>query len=62
VGELQPDDGVADEFLAEGAALVGVFDGFFVADSGKSDALDYYSNTLVVEICHDNCGLSVNYF
>ena len=62
MSELQPDDGVADELLTEGAALVGVFDGFFVANSGEADALDYYSDTLVVEVCHNNCALLVSYF
>jgi hypothetical protein len=54
VGEFQPDDGVVDEFLAEGAALVGVFYGFFVADAGEADTLDDDADSLVVEVRHDD--------
>lgn len=43
------------KFLAERAALVRVFDGFFVADAGKADALDDDTNSLVVEIGHYDC-------
>ena len=53
--EFEADDGVFDEFFAEGAAFVGVFYGFFVADSGEADALDYYADAFVVEVCHDDC-------
>jgi hypothetical protein len=35
---------------------VGVFYGFFVADAGEAEALDYYSYAFVVEVCHDYCG------
>jgi hypothetical protein len=55
VGELEPDDGVVDEFLAEGAALVGVLDGFFVADAGEAEALDDDADAFVVEVGHDDC-------
>ena len=54
MGELETDDGMVDELLAEGLALVGVFDGLFVADAREADALDYYANALVVEVCHDD--------
>jgi hypothetical protein len=54
VCQLEPDNGVLDEFLAEGAALVGVFYGFFVANPGEADTLDDYTNTLVVEVGHDD--------
>src|SRR5277367_1585540 len=45
VRELEPDDGVVDEFCAEGAALVGVFHAFFVADAREAEALDDYADT-----------------
>lgn len=46
---------MVDELLAEGLSLVGVFDGFFVADAREADALDYYAHAFVVEICHEDC-------
>ena len=52
VGELESDDGVVDEFGAEGTALVGVFYAFLVADAGEANALDNYADTLVVEVGH----------
>lgn len=55
--ELEADDGVVDELLAEGLALVGVLDGFLVADAGEADALDDDAHALVVEVRHDDCGL-----
>ena len=55
VGELETDDGVVDEFLAEGFSLVGIFDGFLVADPGEANALDDDAHALVIEICHDDC-------
>lgn len=54
VGEFESDYGVFDEFLAEGAALMGVFYGFFIADSGEAEALDDDADTFVVEVCHDD--------
>lgn len=56
VCEFETDDGVVDEFLAEGATLMGVFDGFFVADAGEADALDDDADAFVVEVCHDDLG------
>lgn len=53
VRQLQPDDGVIDEFLAKSLALVCVFDGFLVADAGEADALDDDADSLVVEVGHD---------
>jgi len=50
--ELEPDDGVVDEFCAKGAALVGIFHAFFVADAGETEALDDYADAFVVEVCH----------
>ena len=52
VGEFHADDRVVDEFLAESFALVGVLHGFFVADAGEADALDYYADAFVVEVGH----------
>jgi len=54
VGKFEADDGVVDEFLAERAALVGVFHGFFVADARETKALDNDADTLVVEVCHED--------
>lgn len=54
VREFQPNHGVRDESLAEGAPLVRIFDGFFVADAGEAEALDYDSYAFVVEVCHDD--------
>lgn len=47
VGELEADDGMVDELLAEGAALVGVLHGLFVADAGEAETLDDDADTLV---------------
>lgn len=55
MSELETNNGVVDEFLAEGAAFVCVLNGFFVADAGEADALDDNSDALVVEVCHDDC-------
>lgn len=57
--ELEADYGVRDEFLAEGTSFVCVFYGFFVADAGETDALDYDSDALVVEVCHYDFGVLV---
>ena len=60
VRELHADDGVVDESLAKGLALVGVFHGFLIADAGEADTLDYYADAFMVEVCHDHCGRAVN--
>lgn len=57
--ELETDDGVFDELLTESTTLVGVFDGFFVADSRETDTLDDDAYSLVVEVCHDDCRVLV---
>lgn len=57
--ELHPDDGVIDQSLAEGLALVGVFDGFFVANARVPHGLNYDAHTFVVEVCDDNYTQSV---
>ena len=54
VRELEADDGVIDEFLAEGLALVRVLDALLVADAGEADALDDDADALVVEVRHDD--------
>ena len=54
MSELEADHGVVDQLLAKGTALVGVFDRLFIADAREADALNYYSNTLVVEVRHDD--------
>lgn len=54
VGELQTNDGVVDETLAKGLALVGILNRLFVADTGKTDALNYNTDSLVVEVGHDD--------
>lgn len=50
---------MVNEFLTKGAALVGVFHGFFVADAGEANALDYYADAFVVEVCHYDWDLLV---
>jgi hypothetical protein len=52
--ELEADDGVVDEFCAEGAVLVGVFHAFFVANAGEAEALNDYADAFVVEVCHND--------
>jgi len=47
VCKLKTDDGVVDELLAKGLALVCVFDRFFVADSGEADGLNDDTDTFV---------------
>jgi hypothetical protein len=59
VCKLEADDGVVDEFFAKGAALVSVFDGFFVADAGEAETLDDDANAFVVEVGHDYWGVLV---
>ena len=54
MGEFHADDGVVDEFLAEGLALVCVLHGFFVADTREAQALDDDADALVVEVGHDD--------
>jgi hypothetical protein len=39
---------------------VGVFYGFFVADAGEAEALDYDAYAFVVEVCHDDYGIFVS--
>lgn len=56
--EFQTDDWVLDELFTERTALVGVFDGFFVADTGEAEALDDNTNTFMIEVCHDNWKMS----
>lgn len=52
--QFHADDRVFDQILAKGSALVGIFDRFFVADSGEPQTLDDDADPFVVEICHDH--------
>ena len=54
VRQLEADDGVLDELLAKGAALVGVLDGLLEADAREAQALDDDADALVVEVGHDD--------
>lgn len=54
VGELETNNGMVDETLAECFSLVGVFDRFFIADAREPDALDDDADAFVVEVCHDH--------
>ena len=54
VCELETDDRVVDETLAESLALVGIFHRLLVADTGEAEALDDDADTLVVEVGHDD--------
>jgi len=53
--EFETDDRVLDKGFTEGTAFMCIFDGFFVANAGETDALDYYPDPFVVEVRHDNC-------
>ena len=57
VGELQADDRVLDELFAECASLVGVFYRLLIADAREADTLDDYTDSLVIEVRHDDCTL-----
>ena len=52
--ELETDDRVRDELLAERTALVGVLHALLVAHAAEADALDDDADTLVVEVGHDD--------
>lgn len=54
VREFHANDGVVDELLAEGAALVGVLDALLVADAREAHGLDDDADALVVEVGHDH--------
>jgi hypothetical protein len=57
--ELHADDGVVDELLAKGAALVGVLDALLVADARESHGLDDDADAFVVEVGHDDLEAAV---
>jgi hypothetical protein len=40
---------------------VSVFYGFFVADAGEAEALDYDTYAFVVEVRHDDCYISISF-
>lgn len=52
--KLETDDGVVDEALAKGLALVSILHRLLVADAGETDTLDDDANALVVEVGHDD--------
>lgn len=52
--ELETNDRVVDETLAESLALVGILHRLLVADTGEAEALDDDTDTLVVEVSHDD--------
>jgi len=54
VSELESDDGMVDELLAEGVALVRIFHRFFVTDAREAETLDDYADTLVIEVRHED--------
>lgn len=57
VCELHADDGVIDELLAKGSSLVAVLDALLKADTGEAETLDNDTNTFVIEVGHDHCGI-----
>lgn len=54
MGKFHPDDRVIYESLSKRAALVGIFHGFVVANSGEARGLNSDSESLVVKICHND--------
>ncbi len=54
VCELQADDRVLDELFAERPSFVGVFYRFLVTNAREADTLDDYTDSLVVEVRHDD--------
>lgn len=53
IGELETDDGVLYEGLAEGSSLMGEFHALFDADSAHGDSLHGEGQSFVVEVVHD---------
>ena len=53
VGKLEADDGMVDEWLAKGAAFMGILHGLFVADAGETEALNDDADAFVVEVGHN---------
>lgn len=54
MGEFETDDRVINEFLAKCATFVSVFYAFLVADTGESETLDDNTDSLMIEVCHDD--------
>jgi len=54
VRKLETDDGVVDEALAKGLALVCVLHALFVAYTRKAETLNDDTDTLVVEVLDDD--------
>lgn len=61
VSKLETNHRVIDEFLAEGATFMCVFYAFFVADTGETETLDDYTNSFVIEVCHDDYDIVSGY-
>ena len=57
MSELETNDRVVYQFLAKCATLVCVLYTFLVADTGETETLDNYTNSLMVEVCHDDYGI-----
>jgi hypothetical protein len=58
--KFETDNRVLDEFLAESAPFVGVFDTFLVANAGEAETLDDDTDTFVIEVCHDNWKITIS--
>lgn len=58
VCKFQPDDWVVNEPFTKSTSLVSVFYGFLIADSGEAKTLNYYSDTLMIEVGHDHWGFA----
>ena len=52
MGKLEADNGMIDERLTEGAAFMGIFHSFFVANAGETKALDDDADAFMVEVRH----------
>ena len=52
--ELETDDGVVNEALAEGLALVCILHALFVTYTREAETLDDDANTLVVKVLDDD--------
>jgi hypothetical protein len=48
-----------NQFFAERAPFMSIFDRFFITDSREPETLDDYTYAFVVEVCHNNCPMLV---
>ena len=53
MGKLEADDGMVDEWLAKGAAFVGILHSLFVAYAGETEALNDDADAFVIEVGHN---------